>query len=168
MKTNLKTTRYTKVHALGEDAPEIKKNIMDITVGAESCKAEATFTSVSNYKKAAYWLCQFLGHAKAEDILAMAAEEIQARAAEASRDAAEVEIDKDNWSCVIEKLDKGTYKVQMNWRLPNTAAEENAIVEAPDAENEASEATVEEIPASVEEPAAEDEAPAAEENDEQA
>ena len=146
---NLKTTRYTKVHALGEDAPEIKKNVMDITVGAESCKAEATFTSTSTYKKAAYWLCQFLGHAKAEDILALAAEEIQAKAAEASRNATEVEIDNDNWSCVIEKVTKGTYKVQMNWRLANSTAEENTPVEAPASEIETSE--TEDAPAAEEE-----------------
>ena len=42
------------------------------------------------YQKAAYWMLRYLGHAKAEDILALAAEEIQAKASEASRDASEV------------------------------------------------------------------------------
>ena len=115
--TSLKQSRWTKIHEQGEANFEPKNNIMDITVGADRCQAEAVFTSTSTYAKAAYWPIRFLGHADAEQIIALAAEEIQNRAANASRTDGKVEANGENWACIIEKLDKGVFKVQMNWAV---------------------------------------------------
>ena len=122
--TTLKPGRWVKIHEQGQANFETAENVMDITIGSSCCQAEATYTAgTRTYQKAAYWMLRYLGHAKAEDILALAAEEIQAKAAEASRDAAEVVVSGEGWNCKIEKMAPGVFKTEMTWTVEQTPAE---------------------------------------------
>lgn len=124
--TTLKQGRWVKIHEKGQANFEAAENVMDITIGSSRCQAEATYTTgTRTYQKAAYWMLRYLGHAKAEDILALAAEEIQAKAAEASRDASEVVVNGEGWTCKIEKMAPGVFKTEMTWTV------EQPTVEAP-------------------------------------
>lgn len=60
-------------------------------------------------------MLRYLGHAKAEEILALAAEEIRAKAVEAGQDAAEVVVSGENWTCKIERIAPGVFKTEMTW-----------------------------------------------------
>lgn len=112
----MKNGRWVKIHEQGQANFETKNNVMDITVGASRCQAEATFTSrTRNFEKAAYWMLRYLGHADAQQILSLAAEEISKRAAEAAKDAEQVEAIGEGWSCTIEKMESGVFKVSMTW-----------------------------------------------------
>lgn len=112
----LKEGRWVKIHKQGQANYESAENVMDITVGTNRCQAEATYTaSTRTYQKAAYWMLRYLGHANAEQILALAAEEIMAKAAEAGRDDDELTVEGDGWRCTIEKMDTGVFRVQMAW-----------------------------------------------------
>ncbi len=114
--TTLKQGRWVKIHEQGQVNFETAENVMDITVGDNRYQAEATYTAgTRTYRKAAYWMLRYLGHAKAEEILALAAEEIQAKAAEAGSDAAEVVVSGENWTCKIEKMAPGVFKTEMTW-----------------------------------------------------
>ena len=113
---NLKQGRWVKIHDQGHADFEARENVMDIHVGSCRCQSEATYTANTHTcQKAACWMLRYLRHAKAEEILAMAAEEIQAKAAEAGRDASEVVVSGENWVCKIEKMAPGVFKVQMDW-----------------------------------------------------
>lgn len=121
----LKQGRWVKIHEQGQANFESEENVMDITVGSSRCQAEATYTaSTRTYQKAAYWMLRYLGHANAEQILALAAEEIIAKAAATNRDEDELTVEGDGWSCVIEKMDTGVFRVQLNWKVDETPAVE--------------------------------------------
>lgn len=112
----MKNGRWVKIHEQGQANFETHDNVMDITVGASRCQAEATFTSrTTTYEKAAYWMLRYLGHADAQQILLLAAEEIQKQAAAAGKDTEQVDALGEGWSCTIEKMDKGVFRVQMTW-----------------------------------------------------
>lgn len=114
--TTLKQGRWVKIHEQGQANFETAENVMDITVGDNCYQAEATYTAgTRTYRKAAYWMLRYLSHAKAEEILALAAEEIQAKAAEASRDASEIVVSGEGWTCKIEKMAPGVFKTEMTW-----------------------------------------------------
>ncbi len=131
----LKQGRWVKIHKQGQANYEAKENVMDIMVGESRCQAEALYTaSTRTYKKAAYWMLRYLGHAKAEEILAMAAEEIQAKAAEAGKDDSEVVVNGEKWNCTIEKMEPGVFKVQMTWTFEEEHPVEKNVEEQPAAE----------------------------------
>ena len=122
----LKNGRWVKIHEQGKGNFESHNNIMDITVGGNRAQADVTYTaSTATCQKAAYWMLRYLGHASAEDILKMAAEEIQKQAAAAGKDASEVEVSGDGWACQIEKMARGVFKASLTWTF------EAAPVEAP-------------------------------------
>lgn len=126
--TSLKQGRRVKIHEQGQANFEAAENVMDITIGSSRCQAEATYTAgTRTYQKAAYWMLRYLGHAKAEDILALAVEEIQAKAAEASRDASEVVVSGEGWTCKIEKMAPGVFKTEMSWTVEQAAVEAPAL-----------------------------------------
>ena len=126
--TSLKQGRRVKIHEQGQANFETAENVMDITIGSSRCQAEATYTAgTRTYQKAAYWMLRYLGHAKAEDILALAVEEIQAKAAEASRDASEVVVSGEGWTCKIEKMAPGVFKTEMSWTVEQAAVEAPAL-----------------------------------------
>lgn len=113
----LKQGRWVKVHEPGQANFTESENVMDIVIGTGRCQAEATYT-VRSYKKAAYWLGEYLKAAEAlqivaEDILT----QIQTAADEAHREDDEVTANGDGWGCTIEKMGDGSFKVQLNWAV---------------------------------------------------
>ncbi len=74
-------------------------------------------------------MLRYLGHAKAEEILAAAAEKIQTSADEAGRDDSEVVVSGENWACKIEKLAPGVFKTQISWTAETE--EKTAKIPAP-------------------------------------
>lgn len=111
----LKQGRWVKVHEPGQANFVESENVMDIVIGTGRCQAEATYT-VRSYKKAAYWLIEYL---KAADALQTVAEnliEMVAAAAEtASREDGEVTAAAEGWSCGIERMGDGSFKVHLDW-----------------------------------------------------
>ena len=112
----LKQSRWVKIHEPGNANFDEKDNIMDIVVGSNRCQAEATYT-VRSYRKAAYWLLKYLEAADALQVLATAADTIQAQADGAGKDDDKVEVQGDNWTCEIEKMGQGVFKVCMSWAV---------------------------------------------------
>ena len=116
----LKQNRWVKVHEPGQSNFVESDNVMDILIGTGRCQAEATYT-VRSYKKAGYWLGEYLKAANALQIVASEIlEHINAAASEADHDTAEVTADGDGWDCVIEKMGDGSFKVQMSWAVSET------------------------------------------------
>ena len=112
----LKQSRWVKIHEPGNANFDEKDNIMDIVVGSNRCQAEATYT-VRSYRRAAYWLLKYLEAADALQVLATAADTIQAQADGAGKDDDKVEVQGDNWTCEIEKMNQGVFKVRMSWAV---------------------------------------------------
>ena len=112
----LKQSRWVKIHEPGNANFDEKDNIMDIVVGSNRCQAEATYT-VRSFRKAAYWLLKYLEAADALQVLATAADTIQAQADGAGKDDDKVEVQGDNWTCEIEKMNQGVFKVRMSWAV---------------------------------------------------
>lgn len=113
----LKQGRWVKVHEPGQANFTENENVMDIVIGTGRCQAEATYT-VRNYKKAAYWLSEYLKAAEALQIVAEnAMSEIQTAADNAHREDDEVTASGEGWDCIIEKMGDGTFKVQLSWTV---------------------------------------------------
>lgn len=113
----LKQGRWVKVHEPGQANFVENDNVMDIVIGTGRCQAEATYT-VRSYKKAAFWLGEYLKAAEALQIVAEdALNQIQAAADSASREDDEVTANGDGWSCGIERMGDGSFKVQLNWAV---------------------------------------------------
>lgn len=113
----LKQGRWVKVHEPGQANFEETENVMDIVIGTGRCQAGATYT-VRSYKKAAYWLAEYLKAAEALQIVAdEAMEKIQTAADSANREDDSVSASGEGWSCEIEKMGDGSFKVQMSWAV---------------------------------------------------
>lgn len=113
----LKQGRWVKVHEPGQANFVEHENVMDIVIGTGRLQAEATYT-VRSYKKAAYWLGEYL---KAAEALQIVADEmltkIQDAAASANREEDEMAADGDGWNCTIERMGDGSFKVQLSWAV---------------------------------------------------
>ena len=82
----LKQGRWVKVHEPGQANFVENENVMDIVIGTGRCQANATYT-VRSYKKAAYWLAEYLKAAEALQIVAdEAMGKIQSAADSANRE----------------------------------------------------------------------------------
>lgn len=116
---NLKGSRWTKVHAQGQANFASQNNVMDITIGKGRCQAEVTYETslVRNFEKAAYWLLRSLKNANALEVLTMAAEKIQSEITNVTKDDENFAANGDKWTCEIEKLGKGVFKVRMSWEV---------------------------------------------------
>lgn len=113
----LKQSRWVKIHEPGQANFDEQENVMDIRLGANRLMAEATYT-VRSHKKAAYWLSEYLRAADALQVVAKEIlEQINTAAENADRDEDVITVDGEGWSCEIEKMDKGVFKVQMNWSV---------------------------------------------------
>lgn len=113
----LKQGRWVKVHEQGQSNFDESENIMDIMIGVGRCQAEATYT-VRSYKKAAYWLEEYLKAAEAlQIVVADTLEQIKSAAEKASREDGEVSVSGDGWNSVIEKMSDGSFKVQLSWAV---------------------------------------------------
>ena len=105
----LKQSRWVKIHEPGNANFDEKDNIMDIVVGSNRCQAEATFT-VRSFRKAAYWLLKYLEAADALQVIATAADSIQTEADPCT-------VNGEGWTCEIEKMNQGVFKVRMSWAV---------------------------------------------------
>lgn len=113
----LKQGRWVKVHEPGQANYVESENVMDIVIGTGRCQAEATYT-VRSYKKAAYWLEEYLKAAEAMQIVAAdILEQIKAAADSANREDSEISASGDGWSGIIEKMGDGSFKVQLSWAV---------------------------------------------------
>lgn len=113
----LKQGRWVKVHEPGQGNFVENENVMDIVIGTGRCQAEATYT-VRSYKKAAYWLNEYLKAAEALQTFAPdVIEQITAVAEAASKEDDEVTAEGDGWSCGIEKMGDGSFKVHLDWSV---------------------------------------------------
>lgn len=123
----LKPGRWVKVHEQGQANFTENDNVMDIMIGAGRCQAEATYT-VRNFKKAAYWLIEYL---KAAEALAIVSDgitqKIQSAAENANREDDEVTACGDGWNCLIEKMGDGGFKVQLSWAVEETVTKRQKI-----------------------------------------
>lgn len=127
----LKQGRWVKVHEPGQANFTENENVMDIVIGTGRCQAEATYT-VRNYKKAAYWLSEYLKAAEALQIVAEnAMSEIQTAADNAHREDDEVTASGEGWDCIIEKMGDGTFKVQLSWTVDEPVTKKTKKKTAP-------------------------------------
>ena len=104
---------------------------MDIVIGTGRLQAEATYT-VRSYKKAAYWLGEYLKAAEALQIVAdeMLAK-IQDAAASTNREEDEMAADGDGWNCTIERMGDGSFKVQLSWAVSEPVTKKTKEKPAP-------------------------------------
>lgn len=127
----LKQGRWVKVHEPGQANFVEHENVMDIVIGTGRLQAEATYT-VRSYKKAAYWLGEYL---KAAEALQIVADEmltkIQDAAASANREEDEMAADGDGWNCTIERMGDGSFKVQLSWAVSELVTKKTKEKPAP-------------------------------------
>lgn len=127
----LKQGRWVKVHEPGQANFVEHENVMDIVIGTGRLQAEATYT-VRSYKKAAYWLGEYL---KAAEALQIVADEmltkIQDAAASANREEDEMAADGDGWNCTIEWMGDGSFKVQLSWAVSEPVTKKTKEKPAP-------------------------------------
>ncbi len=113
----LKQSRWVKIHEPGQSNFVEDENVMDIMIGTGRCQAEATYT-VRNFKKAAYWLTEYL---KAAEALQIVSDEIiasiPAAAESANREDDEVNTSGEGWNCGIVKMGDGSFNVQLTWNV---------------------------------------------------
>lgn len=113
----LKQGRWVHVHEPGQANYVESENVMDIVIGAGRCQAEATYT-VRSYKKAAYWLEEYLRIAQALQIVAdEVIPQIKEAAEKSSRDDEAVTASGEGWNCEIEKMCDGSFKVRLVWNV---------------------------------------------------
>lgn len=111
----LKQGRWVKVHEPGQGNYVENENVMDIVIGVGRCQAEATYT-VRSYKKAAYWLNEYLKAAEALPTIAEdMVEKVTAAADMASKEDDEVTAEGAGWNCGIEKMGDGSFRVHLAW-----------------------------------------------------
>lgn len=127
----LKQGRWVKVHEPGQANFTESENVMDIVIGTGRCQADATYT-VRSYKKAAFWLGEYL---KAADALQIIAEDvlmqIEEAAAGANREDGAVNASGEGWSCDIERLCDGSFKVQLAWAVAEPVTAKRGKKEKP-------------------------------------
>lgn len=127
----LKEGRWVKVHEPGQANFTENENIMDIVIGTGRCQAEATYT-VRSYKKAAYWLGEYL---RAAEALQTVAENVLAQITEvaegANRGDDEITATGAGWDCIIEKMCDGSFKVQLNWTVDEPVTKKTKKKSAP-------------------------------------
>ena len=112
----LKQSRWVKIHEPGNANFDEKDNIMDIMVGSNRCQAEVAYT-VRSFRRAAYWLLKYLEAADALQIIAAAADSINAEVAGAGKEDDTVTISGEGWNCEIKRMSHGVFKVQMGWTV---------------------------------------------------
>lgn len=127
----LKEGRWVKVHEPGQANFTENENVMDIVIGTGRCQAEATYT-VRSYKKAAYWLGEYL---RAAEALQTVAENVLAQITEvaegANREDDEITATGAGWDCIIERMCDGSFKVQLNWTVDEPVTKKTKKKSAP-------------------------------------
>ena len=113
--TELRQSRWVKIHEPGQANYAETDNVMDIKIGGNRCQADVLYT-VRSYKKAGYWLLKYLGAAAAAALLAEAAEQIMSAVDSADREDPDVTVETDDWTCAIERMSSGAFKVSLMWQ----------------------------------------------------
>ena len=113
--TELKQSRWVKIHEPGQADYDEHENVMDIKIGKSRCQAEVLYT-VRSYRKAGYWMIKYLEAAEATELLALAAQQIMDALESVDREAPEVTIETEKWTCKIEKLSSGAFKTSLFWK----------------------------------------------------
>lgn len=113
--TELRQSRWVKIHEPGQANYAEKENVMDIRIGGNRCQADVLYT-VRSYKKAGYWLVKYLEAAEAAQLLADAAEQIMNAVDGADREDPDVTVSTDDWICEIERLSSSEFKVSLTWQ----------------------------------------------------
>lgn len=113
--TELKQSRWVKIHEPGQANYAERKNVMDIRIGGNRCQADVLYT-VHSYRKAGFWLTKYLEAAEATAILAEAAEQIMNAVESAGREDPDVTVETDDWTCAIERMSSGEFKVSFMWQ----------------------------------------------------
>lgn len=127
----LKQGRWVKVHEPGQANFVEHENVMDIVIGTGRLQAEATYT-VRSYKKAAYWLAEYLKAAEALKIVAdEAMDKIQSAADSANREDDSVSVNGEGWTCEIERMGDGSFKVQLSWAVSEPVTKKTKEKPAP-------------------------------------
>lgn len=111
----LRQSRWVKIHEPGQANYAEKENVMDIRVGGNRCQAEVLYT-VRSYKKAGYWLLKYLEAAEAAGLLAEAPEQIMNAVEGADREDPDVTVETTDWTCAIERMSSGAFKVSLMWQ----------------------------------------------------
>lgn len=121
--SKMKQSRWVKVFRQGQSrlAPGGDgQNVMAIQVGADRCRAEVTYTCRS-FKKAAYWLCEYLKSAGAAEFLGEGVlTQIQTAAMTPDPEAREVRAEGENWDCTIQEMAGQRYYAWINWQAGAT------------------------------------------------
>lgn len=113
----LEQGRWVHVHEPGQANYVENENVMDIVIGKGRCQAEATYT-VRSYKKAAYWLEEYLRVAQALQIVAdEVMVQIKDAAEKSNRDDESVTASGEGWNCEIERMGDGSFKVHLDWNV---------------------------------------------------
>lgn len=132
--TELKQSRWVKVHEPGQANYEEKENVMDIRIGGNRCQADVLYT-VRSYKKAGYWLLKYLEAAEAAALLAEAAEQIMSAVNSADREDPDVTVTTDDWSCEFERMSNGAFRVSLTWQSDEPVVkkqrQKNSVVQKP-------------------------------------
>lgn len=113
--TELRQSRWVKIHEPGQANYAETDNVMDIKIGGNRCQADVLYT-VRSYKKAGYWLLKYLEAAEAAALLAEAAERIMNAVDGADREDPDVTVETDDWTCAIERMSSGAFKVSLTWQ----------------------------------------------------
>lgn len=126
----LKQGRWVKIHEPGQANFTETDNVMDIVIGTGRCQADATYT-VRSYKKAAFWLAEYLKAAEALQIVSSEAlDQIKAAADGTNGDAEAVTVSGEGWSCNIEKMADGSFKVQLSWKVSEPVTKKGSLKKA--------------------------------------
>lgn len=132
--TELKQSRWVKIHEPGQANYAEHDNVMDIKIGSNRCQVDVLYT-VRSYRKAGYWLTKYLEAAEASAILAEAAERIMNAVEGADREDPDVTVETDDWTCAIERLGSEAFKVSFMWRSDDPVmikqAKKNKTVQKP-------------------------------------
>lgn len=113
--TELKQSRWVKIHEPGQGDYDEHENVMDIKIGKSCHQAEVLYT-VRSYRKAGYWMIKYLEAAEATELLALAAQQIMDALESADKEAPEVTVETEKWTCKIEKLSSGAFKISLLWK----------------------------------------------------
>ena len=126
-KSNLRQSRWVKVHEQGQGNFETKDNVMDITIGENSYQAEITYKTslVRNFNKAVYWFLRGLTNARADVVAQLATDALTTQAANASKETDEITASGNGWNCTVVNMGEGVFKATMRWTNEATGQTEN-------------------------------------------
>lgn len=111
----MKNGRWVRIHEQGQPY-EATNNVMDAVKGEIRNRAEVTYTAnTRTIEKAVYWLLRYMNCSKAEGLYELTHTKIEEAAAATTKDDERLEVSDEKWNCTIEKIEKGVFKVSIDW-----------------------------------------------------